>query len=184
MGGLVLLASGCSTTTTLDIHSAVPATSISTDPPPTREQVAFNGSEAPGTIVVNTTERALYLVETEGRATRYRVAVGEDGLTVKGAATIGRKAEWPSWTPTESMIKRKPHLAQYAGGVPGGPANPLGARALYLFRDGKDTRFRLHGTNEPWSIGQAVSNGCIRLLNDDIIDLYERAPVGSPVVIA
>ena len=110
-------------------------------------------------------------------------ASAKEGLTLKGRAKIGRKADWPSWTPTASMLKRKPRLLHYAGGVPGGPDNPLGARALYLYRGGRDTMFRLHGTNEPWTIGHAVSNGCIRLTNDDIIDLYERTPVGTPVLV-
>jgi lipoprotein-anchoring transpeptidase ErfK/SrfK len=133
--------------------------------------------------VVNTEERYLYAVEPGGWATRYGVGVGEQGLTLKGVAKIGNKAEWPSWTPTDNMMRRKPHLVQYAGGVPGGPQNPLGARALYLYRGGRDTMFRLHGTNEPWTIGTAVSSGCIRLTNEDIIDLYDRTPVGTKVVI-
>lgn len=146
-----------------------------------RRQVSYDGNEAPGTIIVNISERYLYLVEGGGRAMRYGVAVGEEGLTFKGEATVGRKAEWPSWTPTSDMIRRKPRLAQYAGGVEGGPHNPLGAAALYLYRGGQDTLYRLHGTNEPWSIGRAVSNGCVRLTNDDIVDLYSRAPVGTRV---
>ncbi len=100
-----------------------------------------------------------------------------------GTATVGHKAEWPSWTPTANMMKRKPRLVQYASGVPGGPENPLGARALYLYRGGRDTMFRLHGTNEPWSIGQAMSSGCVRLLNDDITHLYDRTPVGTTVLV-
>ncbi len=148
-----------------------------------RRRVRYDGSEPAGTIVVNTSERFLYVVEGDGWATRYGVAVGEEGLTYKGMATIGRKAEWPAWTPTASMIERKPRLAQYAGGVPGGPNNPLGAAALYLYSGGKDTMFRLHGTNEPWLIGQAVSNGCVRLTNDDIVDLYRRTPVGTRVLV-
>lgn len=136
-----------------------------------------------GSIVVNTYERQLYYIEGDGMAMRYAVAVGEEGLTLKGQATVGRKAEWPSWTPTASMIERKPNLGQYAGGVPGGPNNPLGAAALYLYRGGQDTYFRLHGTNAPWLIGQAVSNGCIRLTNEDIVDLYSRVPVGTQVLV-
>ena len=148
-----------------------------------RKSVAYDGYEPAGTIVVNTYERYLYHVEGGGRATRYGVAVGEEGLTLKGEASVGRKAEWPSWTPTASMIRRKPHLAQYAGGVEGGPNNPLGAAALYLYRGGQDTLFRLHGTNEPWSIGRAVSNGCVRLTNDDIVHLYNRTLIGARVII-
>ncbi|MFA1624517.1 L,D-transpeptidase [Rhizobium mongolense] len=148
-----------------------------------RQQVPYDGSEPPGTLVVNTYERFLYAVEENGWATRYGLAVGEEGLTLKGRATIQRKEEWPSWRPSESMMKRKPHLLQYASGVPGGPDNPLGASALYLYRDGRDTLFRLHGTNEPWLIGQAVSNGCIRLTNEDVIDLYDRTPLGTMVLV-
>lgn len=148
-----------------------------------KQRVAYSTSEPPGTIVVNTYERYLYAVEPDGMATRYGIGVGEEGLSLKGRATIGRKEEWPSWTPTASMMKRKPRLLQYAGGVPGGPDNPLGAAALYLFRGNQDTMFRVHGTNEPWSIGRAVSNGCIRLTNQDAVDLYERTPLGTPVVI-
>ena len=153
------------------------------DPRFRRQRVPYDGGESPGTIVVNTSTRYLYLVEGNGWATRYGVGVGEEGRTLKGRATIGRKAVWPSWTPTANMMRRKPHLVQYAGGVPGGPQNPLGARALYLYRGGQDTMFRLHGTNEPWTIGTAVSSGCVRLTNDDIVDLYERVPTGSSVLI-
>jgi len=153
------------------------------DPRYKRQEVQYEGPEPPGTIVVSVSERYLYAVEENGKATRYGVAVGEEGLTFKGKATIGNKAEWPGWTPTASMIKRKPRLAQYANGVPGGENNPLGARALYLYQGGRDTLFRLHGTNEPWLIGSAVSNGCIRLTNDDIIDLYDRTPVGTKVLV-
>ena len=139
---------------------------------------------AVGTIVVDTRNHFLYFVNAPGWAIRYGVAVGRAGLSLKGAAVVGRKAEWPSWRPTDAMIARSPgKYARYAGGVPGGPKNPLGARALYLYRDGKDTRYRIHGTNEPESIGQAVSNGCIRMTNDQVIDLYGRVKVGSPVVV-
>ncbi len=153
------------------------------DPRFRRRRVRYDGSESAGMIVVNTSERFLYAVEEDGWATRYGVAVGEEGLTLKGRASVGRKADWPSWTPTASMIGRKPHLLQYAGGVPGGPNNPLGARALYLYRGSRDTFFRIHGTNEPWLIGTAVSNGCIRLTNEDIIDLFDRTPLGTGVVV-
>ncbi|WP_313199546.1 L,D-transpeptidase [Rhizobium sp.] len=148
-----------------------------------RRRVPYDGGEAPGTIIVDTAERYLYHVEYGGRATRYGVAVGEAGLSLKGRATVGRKAEWPSWTPTASMIQRKPRLEQYAGGVEGGLHNPLGAAALYLYRDGEDTMYRLHGTNEPWSIGHAVSNGCVRLTNNDIVHLYSLTPLGTQVLI-
>ncbi|MDI7864424.1 L,D-transpeptidase [Rhizobiaceae bacterium n13] len=180
LGSLALL-SGCSTLSWPISSANKTYTYIS--PQYRRKHVRYEGYEPPGTIVVNTYERYLYLVEDGGWATRYGVAVGEEGLTFKGEATVGRKAEWPTWTPTKSMIERKPHLAQYAGGVEGGPHNPLGASALYLYQNGKDTMFRVHGTNEPWSIGHAVSNGCVRLTNENIVDLYNRVPLGTRVVI-
>ena len=103
---------------------------------------------------------------------------------MNGTATIGRKAEWPGWTPTQNMIRREPErYGPWAGGMEGGPRNPLGARALYLYRDGRDTYYRLHGTNEPWTIGQAVSSGCIRMRNEDVVDLYERVKLGTKVVV-
>jgi lipoprotein-anchoring transpeptidase ErfK/SrfK len=145
--------------------------------------VPYHRNEKPGTIVVDRSERFLYFVEEDGWATRYGVGVGREGLTLSGRASVGRKAEWPSWTPTANMMRRDPRLLQYASGVPGGENNPLGARALYLYRGGRDTMFRLHGTNEPWLIGQAVSNGCVRLTNEDIIHLYDRTPVGTTVLI-
>src|SRR5208337_4050262 len=154
------------------------------DPSLLRQQVAFAGPYRPGTIVVNVAERRLYLVEPGGVATRYAVGVGrEEALNFRGSAVIGRKAEWPRWSPTASMIRRMPIYAHYASGLPGGIGNPLGARALYLYRGNQDTSFRLHGTNEPETIGEKVSSGCIRLFNHDIIDLYNRVPVGAPVVV-
>lgn len=185
LGGLALTASGCTSA-----MGQAPAPMAFAFPERTgidrrfrRQRVRYDGGESPGTIVVDTSQFYLYFVEEGGWATRYGVGVGEQGLTLKGRATIGHKAVWPSWTPTANMMRRKPRLVQYAGGVPGGPNNPLGARALYLYRGGRDTMFRLHGTNEPWSIGTAVSSGCVRLLNDDIIDLYDRTPVGTTVLV-
>lgn len=148
-----------------------------------RREVAFDGKYEAGTIVVNTPQRRLYYVLGNGRAIRYGIGVGREGLALSGNAVIGRKAEWPSWTPTANMMRRDPRNLKYAGGVPGGPNNPLGARALYLYRNGKDTMFRIHGTNQPQTIGQAVSSGCVRMMNHDVIDLYERARVGSKVVV-
>lgn len=140
--------------------------------------------EDAGTIVVVPQDRYLYLIEDDGFARRYGVGVGRAGLAFSGSATVGRKAKWPSWRPTDNMIRRNPKkYARYAGGVPGGPKNPLGSRALYLFRDGRDTLYRIHGTTEPWTIGKAVSNGCIRMVNDHVEDLYERVPVGARVVV-
>lgn len=179
IGGLALLSPACAS------YDTVPQSFSEYRVPEQyhRRQVPYNGPDVPGTIIVDTLERYLYFVEGGGSATRYGVAVGETGLSLKGEATVGRKAEWPSWTPTASMIARKPWLQQYAGGVEGGLHNPLGAAALYLYRGNLDTLYRLHGTNEPWSIGQAVSNGCVRLTNDDIVQLYSRTPIGTKVVI-
>jgi lipoprotein-anchoring transpeptidase ErfK/SrfK len=154
------------------------------DPGVLRQQVAFAGPYRPGTIVVNIGERHLYFVERGGMAMRYTVGVGrEEALNFRGSAVIARKAEWPHWTPTGDMIRRMPIYAHYVNGLPGGIDNPLGARALYLYRGNQDTYFRLHGTIEPETIGQKVSSGCIRLFNHDIIDLYNRAPVGTQVVV-
>ena len=147
-----------------------------------RVQVTYNGDEAPGTIVVDVFARKLYLVEEGGTAMRYPIAVGREGLSFRGTGTIRRKAEWPSWTPTANMVRTRPDLyAEYAGGLPGGLTNPLGARALYLYRGGRDTMFRIHGTSDAASIGAATSAGCIRLFNQDIIDLYNRVPEGTQV---
>ena len=155
------------------------------DPRWWRQEVADPTGEKPGTIVVDTPAHYLYLVMEGGRALRYGVGVGKDeALVFRGNAYIGRKAEWPRWTPTQSMIKREPErYGPYAGGMPGGLENPLGPRALYLYRDGRDTLFRLHGTTEPYTIGTNVSSGCIRLMNQDIIDLYARVPTGTRVIV-
>ncbi|MEA3535510.1 L,D-transpeptidase [Rhizobium sp. CC-YZS058] len=149
-----------------------------------RQEVAFETAYAPGTIVVDTPMRRLYYVLGDGRAMRYGIGVGREGYALSGSATIGRKAEWPSWTPTPNMIRRDPDRnLRYAGGLPGGLNNPLGARAIYLYRDGRDTMFRIHGTNQPQSIGLAMSSGCVRMLNHDVIDLYDRVTPGSRVVV-
>jgi lipoprotein-anchoring transpeptidase ErfK/SrfK len=155
------------------------------DPKFWRREVSYSTAEPPGTVVVDPCERYAYLVLGGGRALRYGVGVGqEEAFNFQGSATIGRKAEWPRWTPTQDMIRRSPErYAKFAGGLPGGPDNPLGPRALYLYRDGQDTLYRLHGTVEPWTIGTMVSSGCVRFLNQDIIDLYRRVPVGSRVTI-
>jgi lipoprotein-anchoring transpeptidase ErfK/SrfK len=163
----------------------LPALDLSTlDPDLLRREVSYRGPYRPGTVVVNIAERRLYLVQSGGQALRYAVGVGrEEALNFRGSAIIGRKAVWPGWTPTESMMQRIPRYREYAGGMPGGLDSPLGARALYLYRGGQDTHFRLHGTIEPETIGTAVSSGCIRLFNQDIIDLYNRVPLGAPVVV-
>ena len=147
-----------------------------------REEVAYGAGDAPGTIVVDVYARKLYYVLDGGRAIRYAIAVGREGLSFRGSGVVGRKEEWPSWTPTRNMVRTRPDLyAAFAGGLPGGLDNPLGARALYLYRGGRDTMFRIHGTIDNASIGRATSAGCIRLFNQDALDLYARANIGTPV---
>ncbi|GHA29010.1 hypothetical protein GCM10007989_25700 [Devosia pacifica] len=141
-----------------------------------RQTVAYNGPHAPGTVIVETSERRLYLVQDDGTALRYGVGVGRDGFRWSGTHRVTRKAEWPGWTPPAAMRKRVPDLPAF---MPGGPDNPLGARALYI----GSTLYRIHGTSEPWTIGQAVSSGCIRLTNEDVTDLYSRVRVGAKVVV-
>jgi len=146
-------------------------------PPQYRPQpVYFRTNEAPGTIVIHTDERFLYLVQDGGRAIRYGIGVGRDGFQWQGLVKISRKQEWPDWRPPPEMIQRQPYLPRF---MAGGPGNPMGARALYL----GDTVYRIHGTNQPRTIGYAVSSGCFRLVNRDVIDLYNRVPVGTKVVI-
>ena len=168
-----------------DERFPLPAMDISrVNPRYFRQQVAYQTMEPAGTIVIDTQNRFLYLVQGEGMAMRYGIGVGKAGLEFEGTARIGRKAEWPRWTPTPTMIKREPERnLKWAGGMEPGLTNPLGPRALYLYKDGQDTLFRIHGTSEPWSIGKAVSSGCVRLFNQDIIDLYSRVPAGSRVVV-
>jgi lipoprotein-anchoring transpeptidase ErfK/SrfK len=169
-----------------DEEHPLPATDLTeVDPRFLRREVAYYGREEPGTVVIDTAARYLYLVREGGRAIRYGIGVGKEGMAWSGRAHVGRKATWPRWTPTAAMIKREPERnAPWAGGMPGGLKNPLGARALYLYDgSGRDMMYRIHGTTEPWSIGQAVSSGCIRMFNQDVIDLYSRVPVGSPVVV-
>lgn len=149
-----------------------------------RQFVVYETTEHPGTIVIDTQRRFLYLVQEQGSAIRYGIGVGIDGLEFTGSAVVGMKREWPRWTPTADMIHRNPDLYEkWRGGMDGGPANPLGARALYLVKDGRDTLFRIHGTTEPHTIGKAVSSGCIRMFNHDVIDLYRRVPSGAKVVV-
>ena len=146
--------------------------------------VEFQTPEKPGTIIINTAQRALYHVQDYGEAIRYGVAVGKESFVWSGVAKVGRKAEYPTWTPPKSMIRRKPHLAKWAKGMPGGiPENPLGSRAIYLYAGGRDTLFRIHGTNEPGSIGTAASSGCIRMLNEEIESLYDAVAIGTKVIV-
>ena len=150
-----------------------------------RQLVRDPTGQQPGTLVVDPKNRYLYLVQENGKALRYGVGVGKAGLEFSGTAAVGYKREWPSWRPTDTMIAREPERYRpWSGGMAGGAQNPLGARALYLFKDGKDTLYRIHGTNEPWTIGEAVSSGCIRMMNQDVIDLYRRVPDGAKVVVA
>jgi lipoprotein-anchoring transpeptidase ErfK/SrfK len=164
----------------------IPAVDLSRiDPKFYRREVSYPTSERPGTIVVEPGKRYAYLVMTGGRAMRYGVGVGkQEAFNFQGTAIIGRKAEWPHWTPTSDMIKRDPkRYGPYASGMDGGANNPLGPRALYLYLDGRDTYYRLHGTVEPWTVGTMVSSGCVRLMNQDIVDLYDRVSVGTKVVV-
>jgi lipoprotein-anchoring transpeptidase ErfK/SrfK len=155
-------------------------TELNREVPTTRTLVNDPTEERPGTITIDTKNRYLYLSLEGGQAMRYDVGVGRDGFAWQGRAYIGRRAEWPTWTPPADMLKRRPDLPKV---MRGGIENPLGARAMYLYNNHGDTMFRIHGTNEPDTIGQAVSSGCIRLLNEDIVDLYERIKVGATVVV-
>lgn len=141
-----------------------------------RTAVFYRTTEAPGTIIINTSERFLYLVQGNGRALRYGIGVGRDGFQWQGLQKISRKQEWPDWTPPPEMIARQPYLPRF---MAGGPGNPMGARALYLGA----TVYRIHGTNQPQTIGSAISSGCFRLVNADVADLYDRVPVGTKVII-
>jgi lipoprotein-anchoring transpeptidase ErfK/SrfK len=159
------------------------------DPAFLRTSVYYSGPEPAGTIVVDPQRRFLYHVQPGGWAVRYGVGVGRQGFGWSGTATIEDKQAWPDWYPPKEMLQRQPDLMervqrlQSGVGVPGGPGNPLGARALYLWQGNKDTLYRIHGTLEPWTIGQSVSSGCIRMINQDVIDLYNRTPVGTRVVV-
>ena len=153
----------------------VPAVDLSQiDPRYFRQEVAYPGNQPPGTIIVDTSARHLYIVLQGGQAIRYGIAVGKDGFRWAGMADVSRKVMWPKWTPPPEMIKRKPELAKYAEGMPPGPQSPLGARAIYLFKNGQDTMYRIHGTPEWNSIGKNASSGCLRMINQDVIDLYSR----------
>jgi lipoprotein-anchoring transpeptidase ErfK/SrfK len=159
------------------------------DPQFLRRSVAFTGPQPPGSIVIDTTRKHLYFVESPGKATRYGVGVGREGFAWSGDANVNMKRDWPDWVPPAEMIQRSPEIVaelqptRRGRGVPGGPKNPLGARAMYLFADGRDLGFRIHGTLEPETIGSNVSSGCIRLINQDIVHLYTRAAVGTPATV-
>ena len=146
------------------------------DPEWQKQMVYYRTTEPPGTIIISTTERHLYLIQPGGRALRYGIGVGRDGFQWQGLLNITRKAEWPDWTPPPEMIARQPYLPRF---MAGGPGNPLGARAMYL----GTTVYRIHGTNQPWTIGTKISSGCFRLVNADVADLYDRVPVGTKVIV-
>jgi lipoprotein-anchoring transpeptidase ErfK/SrfK len=149
-----------------------------------RQVVTFVTRERPGTIIIKTNERALYKVLGSGKAMRYLVAVGKEGFSWSGVARVGSKRVEPSWTPPPEMIMRSPRFARWADGMPGGiPENPLGARALYLYQGKRDTMFRIHGTNAPGSIGTAASSGCIRMLNHEVIELFNNTRIGTKVIV-
>jgi lipoprotein-anchoring transpeptidase ErfK/SrfK len=153
------------------------------DPLYLRREVTDPTGEKPGTIVIDPDNHFLYHVHEAGVATRYGVGVGREGFAWHGKATIKRKALWPQWTPPSQMVERDSEAAKYAGGMPGGLDNPLGARAMYLYQGDRDTLYRVHGTNDPSSIGKSMSSGCIRLLNQDIMALYNNTPLGVRVVV-
>lgn len=154
-----------------------------------RRTISYDGGEAPGTIIVDPHSHYLYLVNGDGTAIRYGVGVGRSGFGWSGVADIRNKQAWPDWYPPKEMLDRQPELAAKMSelrsgiGMPGGPGNPLGARALYLWQGNKDTLYRIHGTVEPWTIGKSVSSGCIRMINQDVIDLYDRVPTGTKVIV-
>jgi len=178
--GAMLGLTGCAST---------PARVAEVDPAYRRTDVAYATREPRGTIVVDPLQHYLYYVEGGGQARRYGIAVGGEGFGWSGVATVHSKQEWPDWYPTREILERHPELTaglkelQGGQGMPGGPDSPLGARALYLWQGNKDTLYRIHGTNEPWKIGSNVSSGCIRMINDDAIDLYDRVRINTRVVV-
>ena len=181
IGGIVLFGLVACTTTAPVSREADPAFA--------RKVVTYPSPERAGTIIVDPGNHFLYLVQGGGQAIRYGVGVGSEGFGWSGLAEVHSKQEWPDWYPPAEMLQRKPelreHMTQLQSGIgmPGGPENPIGARALYLWQGNKDTLYRIHGTNEPWTIGHNVSAGCIRMTNDDAIDLYNRTPIGTKVVV-
>jgi lipoprotein-anchoring transpeptidase ErfK/SrfK len=158
------------------VESAAQPGHLVTDPRFVRQEVSYETSEPAGTIIINTNERMLYLVQGQGRALRYGIGVGRPGFTWSGVHHVSQKREWPDWTPPDEMLRRRPDLPRH---MDGGPDNPIGARALYL----GSTLHRIHGSNEPWTIGTQVSSGCIRMRNEDVIDLYGRVKIGTKVVV-
>ncbi len=172
---LVLSAQGSAQARSLSDRPPLPAMG-----PSLRKAVAFATTEQPGTIIIRKNEKALYLVTRQGQALRYQISVGRDGFGWTGVVKVGAKTEWPEWRPPREMRARQPELPEM---VPAGPYNPLGARALYLLRDGRDTLYRIHGTNDPKGVGFDGTSGCFRLTNTDVIDLFKRVAVGAKVVV-
>jgi lipoprotein-anchoring transpeptidase ErfK/SrfK len=158
------------------VESPTQAGQLVVDPRFMRQEVRYDSAEPTGTVIINTNERMLYLVQGQGKALRYGIGVGRPGFTWSGVHHVSQKREWPDWTPPQEMLRRRPDLPPH---MDGGPDNPLGARALYL----GSTLYRIHGSNEPWTIGTQVSSGCIRMRNEDVIDLYERVKIGTKVVV-
>ena len=162
----------------------IPAADISkVHPKYYRKKVRYDSKEAPGTIIVDPKNYYVYRIEGDGAATRYGANVGRQGFLWSGDAYVGRKGEWPTWTPPREMIKRQPETAKYAGGMPGGPENPLGARTLYLYQNGKYTLYTIYSSNDPETIGTNLTSGCTGLITQDMIDLYDRTPVKTKVVV-
>ncbi len=180
-GGTFYTASYSSVTDAGYVVPAIPSEKI--QPQYRRQIVTYPTDEKPGTIIVDTREKFLYFIMPEGKAMRYGIGVGREGFEWSGTARVAMKREWPTWTPPSAMIRRQPELAKYRNGMDPGLRNPLGARALYLYNKGGDTGYRLHGTPEWWSIGKAMSSGCIRLMNQDIMDLYDRTEQGAKVIV-
>lgn len=162
----------------------IPAVDVNkVDPKYFRRTVRYDSDEAPGTIIVDPSKFYVYRIEGEGNATRYGANVGRDGFLWSGEAYVGRKAEWPVWTPPKEMIQRQPEARKYAGGMPGGLDNPLGARTLYLYQNGRYTLYTIYSTSDPESIGSGVTSGCTGLLSQDMLDLYARTPVKTKVIV-
>jgi lipoprotein-anchoring transpeptidase ErfK/SrfK len=181
---IVLPVSASSYGAVLDERFPLPAIDLNkVDPRYLRQVVDYRSPEVPGTVVVDPHNRFLHLIQPGGKAMRYGVGVGRAGFAWSGRAYVGWKRRWPTWTPPASMIEREPELEEYRDGMEPGLDNPLGARVIYIFQDGRDTLYRFHGTNEPWTIGKAVSSGCIRMFNQDVIDLYSRVQKGAGVVV-
>ncbi|OYY12409.1 MAG: hypothetical protein B7Y70_05490 [Rhizobiales bacterium 35-68-8] len=195
LGGLGL--AGCASTDGISLAEAqkmygpvpdkkfpIPATDVSkVEPKYFRRTVPFETAEAPGTIIVDPKNYYVYRVEEDGKATRYGANVGRDGFRWSGDAYVGRKGEWATWTPPKEMIQRQPEVAKWARGMPGGLENPLGARTLYLYQNGRYTLYTIYASSDPDSIGNGITSGCVGLLTQDMIDLYDRTPVNTKVVV-